>query len=239
MSVAAGDDAALADALRGAALGGRVRSTGFLEPADADRVAAAVRSPGVEVEAWGGYPGARRRVVTARPDHVPEARPALAAVYLPEVAEEVALRSALRARGVAASALGDVVLHQDGASVVTLDPPPAALLEEVAVGGLRTQGRVVGLDLVAGGRARELEAVVPALRLDVLGARAFGVSRSYFAKGVAAGRVSVNGSVAGKRAEVAEGDEVWAEGLGRFSVRAITGTTRRGNLKVRLAVERA
>ena len=36
---------------------------------------------------------------------------------------------------------------------------------------------------------KRLEAIVPSLRVDVLGARAFKVSRAYFAKGVAAGRV--------------------------------------------------
>lgn len=83
-----------------------------------------------------------------------------------------------------------------------------------------------------------IDAVVPSLRVDVLGARAFGVSRSYFAKGVAAGRVSVNGERAGKSATAAAGDEVFAAGLGRFYIVAETGATRRGNPKVTLRVER-
>jgi RNA-binding protein YlmH len=226
------------DALRAAALGGRVQSTSFLEPAEADRLLAATRAPGVAVTAWGGFPGARRRVVTARPDHVPEATASLAALYFPGVVDAEALIVALRAAGVGADALGDVVRHADGVSVFTLDPPPAAALRPVSVAGLRAAAEVVPPGRVAAGRERVLEAVVPALRVDVLGARAFGVSRSYFAKGVAAGRVSVNGRPADKRSEAGEGDEVWAEGLGRFRVRAVKGETRKGNVRVSLEVER-
>src|SRR5688572_1133479 len=82
-------------------------------------------------------------------------------------------------------------------------------------------------------------AIVPSLRVDVLGARAFKVSRAYFAKGVAAGRVRVEGAVAGaaSKATTADlGDRVIADGLGSFTVVSIDGTTRKGNLKVTLVV---
>lgn len=80
---------------------------------------------------------------------------------------------------------------------------------------------------------------MPSLRVDVLGARAFGVSRAYFAKGVAAGRVGVNGVTAGKSAAVVHGDVVTAAGLGAFAVKSVDGETRRGNLKVTLEVTRS
>jgi RNA-binding protein YlmH len=226
-------------ALVRAALGGRVVSTPFLDPALADRVLAATRVDGVSATAWGGYAGARRRVVTVRPDHVPEARAPLVALSFERIADGEGLVVALRAAGVDPDALGDVVQHADAVSVVCIDPPPAEALRPVTVAGVRAAARVVPADRVSAGRERVLDAVVPALRVDVLGARAFGVSRSYFAKGVAAGRVSVNGRPADKRSEAGEGDEVWAEGLGRFRVRAVTGQTRKGNVKVSLEVERS
>ena len=89
---------------------------------------------------------------------------------------------------------------------------------------------------VVGGDARTLTAVVPSLRVDVLGARAFKVSRAYFAKGVAAGNVLVGGAKAGKSASIEEGQEVHAVGLGRFRLVSVDGTTRRENLKVTLTV---
>lgn len=227
------------DALRTAALGGRVASTGFLDPGEADQVLSATRVAGVAVTAWGGHPGARRRVVTARPDHVPEAQAPLVALVYPGVADADALVVALRAAGVPAAALGDVVTQASGTAILSLDPPPRAALGPLTVAGTRTEAEVVPPERVSVGRERVVDAVVPALRVDVLGARAFGVSRSYFAKGVAAGRVSVNGRGADKRSEAGEGDEVWAEGLGRFRVRAVKGETRKGNVKVTLEVERS
>lgn len=86
------------------------------------------------------------------------------------------------------------------------------------------------------GAERVVSAVVPSLRVDVLGARAFKVSRSYFARGVAAGNVLVGGEPAGKSASVEPGQEVEAIGLGSFVLVSVDGATRRDNLKVTLAV---
>ncbi len=82
-----------------------------------------------------------------------------------------------------------------------------------------------------------MTAVVPSLRVDVLGARAFGVSRSYFAKGVAAGSVSVAGKRAGHATTLAVGEEVAARTLGTFKLVSVDGSTRRGNQKVTLSVQ--
>lgn len=83
---------------------------------------------------------------------------------------------------------------------------------------------------------RVVGAVVPSLRVDVLGARAFKVSRAYFAKGVAAGNVLIGGRPAGKAASVEPGQEVEAVGLGSFVLVSVDGATRRDNLKVTLRV---
>lgn len=88
-------------------------------------------------------------------------------------------------------------------------------------------------------RTATVTAIVPSLRVDVLGSRAFAVSRAYFAKGVAAGSVSVAGRTAGKATAATVGDEVVASGLGRFSLVSLDGTTRKGNIKVTLAVTRS
>ena len=227
----------MAAALRADALGGRVVHAPFLEPAEADALLRAARVPGVAAEAWGGYAGARRRVVTVRPEHVPHASTALVAWYVPGCSDAPALRVGLLRAGVDAGSLGDAVRHTDGCSLVVLagiDPPSALQLE-----GSPMALEVVPVERVAAGSRKRLKVVVPALRVDVLGARAFGVSRSWFAKGVAAGHVRVNGVPADKRSEAGPGDEVWAEGLGRFRVCSLEGATRKGNHKVELEVERA
>ncbi len=229
----------ISDALASAARGGRVAHSPFLEPEAADALAAALRAAGVQAGSWGGFAGARRRVVTAFPSHVPNATTALAGVYLAGAGDEHALRAGARAAGVPADALGDVVRHADGLSIVTFDPPPEALMGLRRLEGRPVEPRTVPVEKISAGAQRRIQVVVPSLRIDVLGGKAFKVSRSYFAKGVAAGRVRVNGREAAKSATATEGDEVFADGLGRFRVLSVDGETRRGNLRVTLESERA
>jgi RNA-binding protein YlmH len=217
-----------------AARGGRVASGPFMAPAEADALVASLRRAGVGVSMDGGRPAAERRVVTAHPLEVPEAGPRLVAVWFEGVRDEGDLRAAARAAGIEAGALGDVVVDADGAAIVAVAAVQADLLAVRAGSGA---GREVPLERLAQGRRRRRDVVVPSLRVDAVGAKAFGVSRSWFAKGVAAGRVHVNGKPAGKSAEAAQGDEVWADGLGRFRVVALQGETRKGNLKVTVEVE--
>ena len=87
--------------------------------------------------------------------------------------------------------------------------------------------------------ATMVTAVVPSLRIDVLGARAFMVSRAYFAKGVASGSVTVGEDRAGKSSQVQPGQVVSAHGLGKFELLTVDGSTRKGNLKVSLRVSRS
>lgn len=225
------------DRLSQAALGGRVVHTGFLEPNVSAHLLRELRERGVQGNAWGGFPGARRRVVTAYPSHVPEASTTLVALYLAVPADESAARSSLRAGGVPADLLGDAIEHQDGISLVTSEPLDPRLQEPVTVGGRSVTPTILPLDHAASGSLRRVQAVVPSLRVDVIGAKAFRVSRSYFSKGVAGGKVSVNGRPAGKSSNAEAGDEVYAEGLGRLRVLSVDGETRRGNVKVSLEVE--
>lgn len=225
-------------ALARQAAGGRVAFSEFLEPDAADALMAALRARGVRAGAWGGYPGARRRVVAALPAAVPEATPNLTALYAAGAVDEGDLRAAAQAL-VGAGRLGDAATHQDGVSLLVLGAMPQELLALRRVGGADVIVSEARPELAFAGSQRQQPAVVPSLRVDVLGARAFGVSRAYFAKGVAAGKVAVNGRPAGKSASADAGDEVFAAGLGRFRVLRVEGETRRGNLRVTLEVERA
>lgn len=196
-----------------------------------------LRREGVAAEAWGGFPGARRRIVTARPDHVPSAHAPLTALYWSGLGDPDTLRTTARRSGVDASQLGDVVRHPDGLSLVVTVPAPAELLSLRWFDGVASDASEVPLDRLTATERKVQAAIVASLRVDALGARAFHVSRAYFAKGVAAGRVSVNGRPADKASAAGVGDEVFAEGLGRFRLTEVEGETRRGNLKVRLEVE--
>ena len=224
-------------ALTGAARGGRVKSTSFLEPDEAASLAAKLREAGVGVHSDGGYAGARRRVVTAFPEHIPEASVALAALYY-EGVQEADLRVALQRSGLGEGSLGDVLEHQGGVTVVVLAADKGEALTLTHVAGQSVAPQEVELSRLGRGSRKAQQVVVPSLRVDALGAKAFKVSRSYFSKGIASGRVRVNGEVAGKSSSAAQGDEVYAEGLGRFSVAEVLGETKKGNLKITLEVER-
>lgn len=225
--------------LERAARGGRVAHTGFLEPDEAAALASQLRSAGIGVNAEGGVTGARRRVLTAFPDHIPEASTPLVAVYVTGAPSEGDLLAALRAAGIDKTDIGDVLAHQEGLSVVLLPRAKEAALAITHVSGGPTQVQETDLSRLARGRQRRQQAVVASLRIDALGAKAFRVSRAYFAKGIAGGRVSVNGLVAGKASSAEAGDEVYAEGLGRFTIVAVQGETRKGNVKVELEVEQS
>lgn len=223
--------------LEAAAGGGRVASTPFLEEAASSRLRAALRAAGVAVQADGGYPGAARRVVTARPSHVPAATPALVAWTCEAPTDPEGLRAALEAAGVPADRLGDAVPHAQGASVIVRadgGAPPSG----VAWAGDVWPLAEVDVDRVAVGTAKEARIVVPSLRADVVGATALGRSRSWFDKGVAAGRVRIDGVPAGKATSVAVGAELWAEALGRVVLLEDLGATRRGKRAVRVRTER-
>jgi RNA-binding protein YlmH len=220
-----------------AALGGRVAHTGFLDPHHSARLMSLLADRSISARAWGGFPGARRRVVTAFPSHVPEAGTPLAAVYLEGFSDQRAALGALTAAGLPRELLGDAVAHQEGISLVTFDPPDERLTSLASLDGRPVSPRLVPLARAAAGNARTVSSVVPSLRVDVLGAKGFRVSRSYFAKGIAGGKVSVNGRPAGKSSSAEVGDEIYAEGLGRLRLLSIDGETRRGNVKVSLEVE--
>jgi RNA-binding protein YlmH len=223
------------DDIQKAVRAGRVIHTGFLEPSGAAALASKLRGRNVSVHVSGGYPGAKRRVVTAFPDHIPEADTGLSAWYFPvQDAEElqVALRNLIGKDHV-----GDILEHQDGLSVIVLQKNNSAL-KPIRVKGQEVAGQILPLENVSIGNRKKQSVIVPSLRVDALGAKAFGVSRSYFAKGIAAGNVLLNGERAGKSSDAEAGDEIYAEGLGRFYISQVQGETRKGNMKVMLEVEK-
>lgn len=220
-----------------AARAGRVQHTGFLEPEVTAALVARLRQAEVNVHVWGGYPGARRRVVTVYPETVPEATTPLTTIYAEHPSEQDLYQALISALG--KDAIGDSVQHQQGFSVVVLASATSALSETLKVAGQTVTPQTIPLDkALAGTRKRQL-VIVPSLRVDALGAKAFGVSRSYFSKGIAAGNVTVNGQKATKSSSADAGDEVYAAGLGRFYVLSVQGETRRGNLKVNIESEKA
>ena len=77
---------------------------------------------------------------------------------------------------------------------------------------------------------------VASLRVDAVGAKGFGLSRTYFAQGVKQGKVTINGKVVDAKDQVKEGDVLVADGLGSLKLVRVLGATRRGNHKLEVEV---
>ncbi len=202
------------------ARGGRVVRTPFLDLEEQALLEAEARREGLRVAFFGGFPMAERKVAVLYPAEVPGVGDPVELVYLegeaPELGREV----------------GDILPWEEGVVLAltpegkkallqagkTLLPPPPEALRPV-----REKVRVL---------------VVPSLRVDAVGAKGFGVSRSYFAQGVKAGKVRLRGRPASPKDEMAPGDTLLAEGLGVLRLLEVLGQTVRGNYKVRVEVER-
>ncbi len=209
--------------------GDKVVSTNFLEPNDLASLAAKLRTKGIRFELNGGFSGASRRVLTVFPNHIPKATTNLSAIYFNSVNKSELIEQFQRTN-INLENVGDIINFQEGLVVVILSSIKDTFLE-------LTGAQEIALTDISKNKSKAQQVIVPSLRVDVLGAKAFKVSRSYFAKGIANGKVSVQGKPADKSSSAELEDEVYAEGLGRFRLIELLGKTKKGNHKVVLEVE--
>jgi RNA-binding protein YlmH len=211
------------------ARGGRVVQTPFLEADALDELRRMARQEGIRLETFGGLPTASRQVALLFPDHIPAVTDPTRVVFLSFEGELEALEDRLRSV-VEPGLLGDLEEAQEGFLLVTLPQGLKALHQA----GIRAQEATP--EQRPRSRERTRSVVVPSLRVDVVGAKGFGVSRTYFAQGIRAGKVRLHGKVASAKDEIAEGDFMLAEGLGSLVVKKVLGQTRRGNVKLEVEV---
>jgi RNA-binding protein YlmH len=222
------------------ARGGRVVRTGFLESADLDRRALA--AGGVKFAAHGGFTDAGRVIYTLYPEHIPAIDDPVRVLLLDaELPLGVTAQDVRVAINLPEEIRGDI-REERGAFLIATTAKGAKLLEEKTT--LNIHGNTVEVSFTPtetsslGRGTKTRTVVVPSLRLDVVGAKGFGVSRAYFQAGIEGKKVRVNGTVAGNSTPVREGDTLSAEGLGRIEFKRIEGETRRGNVKLELEVHR-
>jgi RNA-binding protein YlmH len=202
------------------ARGGRVLLIPFTEPQAQMELEQAAREEGLALDWFGGFPFALRRAGYLRPPELPP---------LEDPTRILALDSDLPTDHLLEASLrGD--LHRVGGELwlATLAQGEEALLRA----GISFR-RVNPSELP---RGRRKTIVVPSPRLDVVGARSFGISRNLFAQGMRLGKVQLDGHVAEGKDPVRQGSSVLAEGLGGFRVLQLLGSTRRGNLRLEVEV---
>lgn len=219
------------------AAGGRVVRTDFL---DADSIDRRLLSGDVRYQLAGGFPDARRVVLTLWPPHIPEVDSGVTVYRLSsDAAPAWDLQDwevQLRRLGLPEEQLGDWRMERGAALVAVTGKADKTLGELRELGGREVDVTEVGESAGRGSKVREV--VVPSMRIDVVGAKGFGVSRAYFQQGIEGGKVRLNGQLARASAEIREGDSLSAEGLGRIDFQRVVNETRRGNYKVELKVER-
>lgn len=220
------------------ARGGRVVRTPFVDADEIDRRLLA--DDEVRHSIAGGFPDARRVVLTLYPAHIPEVDSGVTVLRFsgefPAAWDAQDFAVQLRRLNLSEDQLGD--LREDrGAFVLAATGKAVAALEALdSLDGHSLSVEAVGESAGRGVRTREV--VVPSMRVDVVGAKGFGVSRAYFQQGIEGGKVRLNGQVVGKSSDIREGDSLAAEGLGRIDFKRVVNETRRGNYKVELDVHK-
>lgn len=224
------------------ARGGRVIRTPFMETDEIDRRALNAEGEEVRHRLAGGFPDARRVVLTLYPAHIPEVDAGVKVLRLtPQEGapawdmQDFAVQ--LRRLGLPEDQLGDLREERGGGFLLAATGKAAeSLLALTELGDREVAVEEVGETAGKGSRVREV--VVPSMRVDVVGAKGFGVSRAYFQQGIDGGKVRLNGQPARSSSEIREGDSLSAEGLGRIDFKRVVNETRRGNFKVELDIHR-
>ena len=221
------------------ARGGRVIRTPFVDGDDIDR--RLLNDPEVRHKLAGGFPDARRVVLTLHPEHIPEVDGGVT-VYRVTPHEGGPAWDAqdftvqLRRLGLDEDGLGDLREDRGSFLIAATGKAAQAIADLTSLGGRDVDVEPVGESAGKGSKLREV--VVPSMRVDVVGAKGFGVSRAYFQQGIDGGKVRLNGQPARASSEIREGDSLAADGLGRIDFKRVVNETRRGNYKVELDVHR-
>ncbi|GGR27913.1 S4 domain-containing protein [Deinococcus ruber] len=219
------------------ARGGRVVRTAFVEADTLDR--RLLQDDEIRHHIAGGFPDARRVVLTLYPAHIPDVDAGVTVFRLNFETpgwdvQDVAV--ALRGLGLPEDTLGEMREERGTFLLAATGKAVKALSSLTEVGGRAVDVEEIGAAAGRGSKTREV--VVPSMRVDVVGAKGFGVSRAYFQQGVEAGKVRLNGQLARASSDIREGDSLSAEGLGRIDFKRVVNETRRGNYKVELEVHR-
>lgn len=220
------------------ARGGRVVRSAFVSASEIDRRKLGA-DPELRFSLAGGFPDAERVVLTVHPAHIPSVDSGVGVFELSGLppgldAQDVGV--ALRGLGLSEDELGEVRAARGGVQVAATGKAAAAIAALESLAGHEVA--VSNLGESAAREAKRREVVVPSLRVDVVGARGFGVSRAYFQQGIDGGRVTLNGQPVRAGSEIREGDSLSAQGLGRVDFKRVVSETRRGNYKLELEVHR-
>ena len=195
-----------------------------------------------EVEAWGGYPDAERKMLGFGVDHAEDKFPIvpLDITYNTRFSKQLTHRDFLGAvlgLGLDRGKIGDIRLGADGAVMYVASEVADFIAESL---------REVGRTSVTVSLNRDVEVVeaagtqkrisVASLRLDAVISTALNLSRGKAAALIDSERVFVNWVEGKKTRELKEGDIVTVRQVGRLQVDSILGATKKERVAVLVTV---
>ncbi len=214
--------------------------TGFLTPAE-QAAAAHILKRRPQARFFGGYDGAQRQALVLAPSwmEAPETEVMGAVRISAPFSEGLNHRDylgALLGLGVERDRVGDILVHQNYADVIALKPLLPFLCEECNQVGryaVKTQSADISKLEVPVQEVKTIRCTVPQLRLDCVAAAAFNLSRSRMGEAIDQGLVSLNYVACLKREkQVGEGDVISVRGMGRATVKAVGGRSKKDRLFV-------
>lgn len=201
-------------------------------------------APGVTTLFFGGYDGARRRLFAAIPEwsdpeeaEYPVAIVSIEKKYPKELSHRDYLGTIL-SLGIERDAVGDILVHEQGAYVFVLCSVCDTLLfgiEKIANCGVRLR-RVALEDIeIPEQEFDDLFCIAASMRLDAVLAGATKLSRAKAADLIRSGAVSLNHTPASDSSKsVSEGDVLSVRGFGRYIIHSTEGRTGSGRLHVHI-----
>lgn len=143
---------------------------------------------------------------------------------------------AILASGIKREVIGDIVMNRDGCIVITDTSLKQYILQNtIKIGAAPISISEVELDTIPAReeKVKEIRTTVPSLRLDVIAASGFGVSRSKMADEISFEKVKVNWQNAKNSAQsIKVGDIISMRGRGRVEVCEIVGQTKKGRTSI-------
>ena len=196
----------------------------------------------IELQSGGGYPGAeRQKAAFVHADFRGTTEFMLSALAIGWDSRYVHLAhrdvlGAVLGLGIKRETVGDIVMLGDHAQVIA-DRAIAEYIEKqlTQIGAAAVTVNQIALTEIAPKeeKVKELKTTVASLRLDVVAAAGFCVSRSRMADEIAADKVKVNWQQAKSSSQaVKQGDTLSMRGRGRVEVCEIFGQTKKGRISI-------
>ncbi|WP_274651839.1 RNA-binding protein [Paenibacillus humicola] len=230
-----------------AAFGHELKRTDFLDPRQADILSSlANRRPEVQLKLFGGYEEAERKRAIVAPEYR----------YLDDEPEGIALirvsggtqghleldhsdyLGAMLGLGIKRDRIGDLQVHEEHCDCLVAEEIACYIdihLRQVHRVHVLTEILPLSELRVAAPALEEMSLSVASLRLDGIASDVYRISRSKIVDPIRAGRCRVNWKAEeDPSTPLKEGDVVSFQGLGRFKVLSVEGTTKKGRVRVKI-----